>query len=68
MYCGYGANNFNGAIHKISSYAANDSWLHNGSYTTYVTMGVNASLSSNCYGNYTEVNPLYHSALMLVKY
>ena len=63
-----GVNSFNGAIHEISSSIVNDSWLHNGYYTVYVTMGIDASLSSSCYGSYTEVNPLYNSALMLVKY
>ena len=27
-----------------------------------------ASYSSNRYGNYTEVNPLYNSVLMLIRY
>lgn len=33
-----------------------------------VSIKLNASSSSNRYGDYTEVNPLYNSVLMLIRY
>lgn len=39
-----------------------------GNHWRRMYLGFDASRSSNRYGDYTEVNPLYNSTLMLIKF
>ena len=53
------------AIHIGASHYAG---AHSGDTNTYAGYDFYASRCSDRYGNYTEVNPLYSSALMLIRY
>lgn len=53
---------YNGTSHHIIP----ESEYYNEATTKAIVL--NASLSSNRYGNYTEVNPLYESVFFYIKY
>ena len=61
-------------IHDESSGALYVTWRGNeytlvaGTGVKAIGTGLNASLSSDRYGDYTEVNPLYTSYLPIIKY
>ena len=40
----------------------------NGLQLAWINVNINASRSSDRYGNYTEVNPLYTSTIFILKY
>lgn len=62
---GYGINEWCGCFYLNASNAAN---IGSGSGWMQLYVAMDASRSSNRYGNYTEVNPLYESTKYMIKY
>lgn len=55
-----------GALYRYGQFGVN--WLGSNLFGSACSIGIDASLSSNRYGSYTEVNPLYNSCKYLISY
>lgn len=63
----YGTYNFSGAISSTGR-NSNDTGSEGSNRAYAGNLNINASRSSDRYGSYTEVNPLYESCIFCIKF